>query len=572
MANISPERAYEVINAAYDPASTAFRVSLAAGSSDGAIVDGVSSSIKATVLDYTNSNPLATRLVDSAGTGIDTLPISAASLPLPSGASTVAAQTTGNTSLATLAGAVAGTEMQVDVLTMPTVAVTGTFWQATQPVSLASVPSHAVTNAGTFAVQVDGAALTSLQLIDDAIYASDGALSKTMGIAAVFDDVATVAITENQAGYLRMSSRRALLVEGVASGTAINVLDTNSAAALTALQLIDNAISGAGFNITQFNGEAIDVGAGTEAAALRVTLPTNGTGILAGVTTVTTVTTVSTVTAVTAITNALPAGTNAIGKLAANSGVDIGDVDVTSVNGFAAHDAAIAGNPLIMGGVSSAAAPASVSADQEAVRAWYLRNGAAATVLTAAGALIGGDAANGLDVDVTRVSGTVTTTAVGTIADDATTPGAPVMVGGKAVETDGTDPTSVSAEDDVAIFRTDRNRRLLVNAFHPNTWSLYEDHTTAQTNNQLKAAPGAGLSLYVTDVVVSNGATAGTIKLVEDETGTPVQISQTIYMPINGGAVIHWNQPRRLTANKTLGFTSATVTTHSIEVHGFIAP
>lgn len=40
---------------------------------------------------------------------------------------------------------------------------------------------------------------------------------------------------------------------------------------------------------------------------------------------------IGTVTAVTAITNALPAGTNAIGKLAANSGVDIGDVDITSV-------------------------------------------------------------------------------------------------------------------------------------------------------------------------------------------------------------------------------------------------
>lgn len=120
------------------------------------------------------------------------------------------------------------------------------------------------------------------------------------------------------------------------------------------------------------------------------------------------------------VVGALPAGTNAIGKLAANSGVDIGDVtltansgvdigdvDVTSVNGFASHDAAIAGNPLIVGGVSSAAAPTSVSADQEAVRAWYLRNGAQATVVTAAGALIGGDAANGLDVDVTRVTGTV---------------------------------------------------------------------------------------------------------------------------------------------------------------------
>jgi hypothetical protein len=118
---------------------------------------------------------------------------------------------------------------------------------------------------------------------------------------------------------------------------------------------------------------------------------------------------------------ALPAGTNAIGKLAANSGVDIGDVDVltlpnvtlaagTNTNevvGDVAHDIAIAGNPLTVGGVASAAAPTDVSADQDAVRAWHLRNGAQAAVLTAAGALIGGDAANGLDVDVTRLSALV---------------------------------------------------------------------------------------------------------------------------------------------------------------------
>src|SRR3990167_7641334 len=34
--------------------------------------------------------------------------------------------------------AIAGNEMQVDIITMPTVAVTGTFWQATQPVSIAA--------------------------------------------------------------------------------------------------------------------------------------------------------------------------------------------------------------------------------------------------------------------------------------------------------------------------------------------------------------------------------------------------------------------------------------------------
>jgi hypothetical protein len=59
-------------------------------------------------------------------------------------------------------------ELQVDVLTMPTVAVTGTFWQATQPVSLASVPSHAVTNAGTFPVQVDNTVTVASHAVTNA--------------------------------------------------------------------------------------------------------------------------------------------------------------------------------------------------------------------------------------------------------------------------------------------------------------------------------------------------------------------------------------------------------------------
>jgi hypothetical protein len=192
----------------------------------------------------------------------------------------------------------------------------------------------AVTTSGTVTEASGSDIKTSVQLIDDAIYASDGALNKSMVMGAVLDDASTVAITENQGGYLRMSSRRALLVEGVASGTALNTLDTNSAAIKTAVEtidnfisgskglvtednsgaiktsveLIDNAISGAGFNITQLGGANVPIGAGTEAAAIRVTLPTNGTGIVG-----------------------LATGTNAIGKLAANSGIDIGDVDVTSL-------------------------------------------------------------------------------------------------------------------------------------------------------------------------------------------------------------------------------------------------
>jgi hypothetical protein len=87
------------------------------------------------------------------------------------------------------------------------------------------------------------------------------------------------------------------------------------------------------------------------------------------------------------------------------------------VVGDAAHDAAAAGNPLLVGGYASAAAPSDVSADGDSVRAWRLRNGAAATVITAAGALVGGDATNGLDVDVTRIIPGTSATHLGKAVD-----------------------------------------------------------------------------------------------------------------------------------------------------------
>jgi hypothetical protein len=49
------------------------------------------------------------------------------------------------------------------------------------------------------------------------------------------------------------------------------------------------------------------------------------------------------------VVGALPAGTNAIGKLAANSGVDIGDVDVLSMPGVAAEASALGSGMLIQG-------------------------------------------------------------------------------------------------------------------------------------------------------------------------------------------------------------------------------
>lgn len=143
------------------------------------------------------------------------------------------------------------------------------------------------------------------------------------------------------------------------------------------------------------------------------------------------------------------------------------------------------------------------------------------------------------------------------------------VMAGVAVNTDGTDPTAVSAEGDAAAVRTDVNRILLVNETHPRFWHVSADYASAQTNTSVKAAPGASLSLYITDIQVSNGATAGNITLLDGSGGT---VLYELYPAINGGAVMSLRSPIKLTANTALCITSTTVTTHSIFVSGYIAP
>ena len=97
---------------------------------------------------------------------------------------------------------------------------------------------------------------------------------------------------------------------------------------------------------------------------------------------------------------------------------DCGKIDIAM--GQAAHDAAAGSiDPVLAGGYASAAAPTNVSADGDAVQQWHLRNGAQCVNLTAAGALIPGDATDGLLVNLgsnndVAVTGTVAVTQSGT--------------------------------------------------------------------------------------------------------------------------------------------------------------
>lgn len=147
------------------------------------------------------------------------------------------------------------------------------------------------------------------------ILTSTGTVVDTFGGGTQYTEDAAAAA--NPVGNMQIARRKDTLsaVEVSADGDNIAVNATSKGEVYVkqtdAVPITDNSGS--------LTVDYATTGSGNATGAVRVELPTNGTGVIA------------TVGAVTAITNALPAGTNAIGKLAANSGVDIGDVDVTTV-------------------------------------------------------------------------------------------------------------------------------------------------------------------------------------------------------------------------------------------------
>lgn len=264
---------------------------------DGAITDGANNTIKATVKDYTNSNPLAVELVDTNGD------------PASIGGGTEYAQGTANTStdvlkmmgcvrvdtpavasgvidgdrarcivdstgrlwvhVGVIDGTVAATQSgtwNIGTLTSITnpVAVTGTFWQATQPVS----GTVAATQSGTWTVQPGNTANTtpwlatiaqggnsatvngSGQLAVNCANCSGSGVSQqdntgfTPGttnfvpMGGEVDDTGTTAVTENNAGVARITAQRAVHMNlrnnsGTEIGTSGNPVRTDPTGSTT---------------------------------------------------------------------------------------------------------------------------------------------------------------------------------------------------------------------------------------------------------------------------------------------------------------------------------------------------
>ncbi len=220
-----------------------------------------------------------------------TVPVSAASLPLPSGAATEA-------TLATVAGAVSGTEMQVDVLTsaLPSGASTSALQTSSEAI-LTTIDTDTSALAGTVSgteLQVDivtsalpaGASTSALQTSSEAILttidADTGTIAGAVSGTEMQVDVLTSALPSGAATSALQTSSEAILttidadtssLAGTVSGSELqvdivaalpaggNTIGAVTIGALAVVDLIDDLGDGAG--ILFLANDSIDDSAGT---------------------------------------------------------------------------------------------------------------------------------------------------------------------------------------------------------------------------------------------------------------------------------------------------------------------
>lgn len=229
----------------------------------------------------TAASPSSARLSDGAAfykatTPSDTQPISAASLPLPAGAATSAAQGTGNVSLASIDAKTLGAGQAAMLSSSPVVIaydqsaipVSGTFYPATQPVSAVSLPlptgaatetTLAGIKTGTDKIpaspsvdRTTAAAPNAARLSDGSAFYKATTPSDTQPVSAASLPLPTGAATsakQPSLGTAGTPSADVITVQGVSSMTALKV----DGSAVT--QPISGTVTS---NIGTTNGLALD--------------------------------------------------------------------------------------------------------------------------------------------------------------------------------------------------------------------------------------------------------------------------------------------------------------------------
>jgi hypothetical protein len=402
-------------------------------------------------------------------------------------------------------------------------------------VALSSVPSHAVTNAGTFAVQAaqsgtwtvqpGNTANTTAWLVGGNKTNNNAAPStNNLGVLAFLANAASPTFTEGDQvlGSVDLhGSQRVLITASDGTASALATDQTHDAAISTnAGPLVMGYASSTAPTNVSANGDAVAewhllngslvsniAAGGTLITSTSTSLNVNCTGGCSG----------GTQFAEDSAHTSGDSGTMSLGVRQAtptdlSAGATAGDYEPFQVSangqmfvapsGYVAHDGAGAAvNPVLVGCYASQAAPSDVSADNDATRTWCLRNGSQVMNLAAGGTLITSTSSS-LNVNVTNT----TLATVGAAAHDAVAAGAPVLEGAYA---SAAAPTDVSADGDVT--------RL---------WAL--------RSGALAIQPTYGGTLAATGNGTSSG---GVVRVAQVSDGTGVLAAVTTVTTLTGGGV-----------------------------------
>lgn len=366
----------------------------------------------------------------------------------------------------------------------------------------------------------------SVQEFSDGVDVGNGAVgSETLRVTIASDTTGVLSVDDNGAS---------LTVDGTVTAN---------------LSATDNAV----LDQIELNTSYGDsVGGGTEAAALRVTIANDSTGLVS-----------------------VDDGGGALtvdGTVTANAGSGTFTVDGSGVT-----------QPVSGTVTANLSATDNAVLDQIEVNTSYGDSVGGGTEAAALRVTIANDSTGVLSVDdgggILTVDGTVsvdlnagtnTNEVVGDVAHDAAAAGNPLLIAGAAQDNDDTAPPNrVSTEGDATRLATDFDGSLHVRPHGPQLWSYHVNGSSALTDASVHAAPGANLSLYVTDIVFSSGA-ATAINMFFEESTTTVLGPYYLEATAGRGMSVHFQTPKKITANTALTVTTSAAIAHSIDVTGYI--
>ena len=102
-----------------------------------------------------------------------------------------------------------------------------------------------------------------------------------------------------------------------------------------------------------------------------------------------------------------------------------------------------------------------------------------------------------------------------------------------------------------------------------NSFNVRDTSGGALTNTSLKATPGTGMALYITDIVCNCGGTGRTFQLLDGSGGT---VLWQATLSANGNSYASFETPLKCSSNTALCVTNGGASTGAlIAVNGFIA-